>query len=391
MPSITIDSISKSFGETNALKNISLEISHGEFLVLLGPSGGGKTTLLRCVAGLESPDSGEIRIGTNTVFSQPRSISVPPRDRGLGMVFQNYALYPHMNVFENVAFGLKMRKADKKEVRRRVDAALRLVDLEGFERRSPKQLSGGQRQRVAVARTLVTEPEELLFDEPLSNLDPKLRVGLRSELRRLHSHIGATSLYVTHDQQEAMILADRIAVLQDGVIVQVDTPRTVYDHPATVKVAEFTGNPKTNIIPGEVHRTEDRVILIPDSDPYCFIELPNEVSELAGRRVYLNCRPEEIDVSTDPVEDVGKLSVITTMPDGTHLYVYLRLGEGAEQVIARGSISYFGSLTRNQRVWLRLKRGNFFDYTTEHLIRSFGYHNGRQPALSDAGNQREET
>ncbi len=381
MPSITLDSISKSFDSVEALSNISLEIHEGEFMVLLGPSGCGKTTLLRCVAGLESPDSGRIYIGDRTVFSRERSLHIPPRERRIGMVFQSYALYPHMNVFENVAFGLRMRKTGKAEVKRRVQEALRLVDLEGFEKRTPKQLSGGQRQRVAVARTLVTEPRELLFDEPLSSLDPKLRVNLRAQLRSLHEKIGATSLYVTHDQTEAMVLGDRIAVLQDGVITQVDTPRTVYDHPATVKVAEFTGNPKTNILAGEIHRIDGHPILIPESDPYCFLPLPHETGEFVGSRVHLHVRPEEVHVATQPAEDLGRLPVVAAMPDGSHYFVYLKLGEGTEQIIARGETSDAFALQRGKLVGLAIRRGNIFDYYSEHLIASFGYNNARQPAL----------
>ncbi len=381
MPSITLDSVSKSFDSVEALSNISLEIREGEFMVLLGPSGCGKTTLLRCIAGLEAPDSGRIDIGDRTVFSREQAVHVPPRERQIGMVFQSYALYPHMNVFENVAFGLRMRKTRKSEVKRRVEQALRLVNLEGFEKRTPKQLSGGQRQRVAVARTLVTEPRELLFDEPLSSLDPKLRVNLRSQLRSLHEKINATSLYVTHDQTEAMVLGDRIAVLQDGVITQVDTPRTVYDHPATVKVAEFTGNPKTNILAGEIHRTEDCPILIPDSDPYCFLPLPPETGEFVGNKVYLHFRPEEVNVTTEPAEDVGRLPVIAVLPDGSHYYLYLKLGEGNEQVIARGALNNALGLKRGSVVGLSIRRGNIFDFHTEHLISSFGYNDARRPAL----------
>ncbi|MFP4644208.1 MAG: ABC transporter ATP-binding protein [Spirochaetales bacterium] len=383
MPSITLDSISKAFHTVEPLSNVSLEIKEGEFMVLLGPSGCGKTTLLRCIAGLESPDSGRIEIGRRTVFSRTDGIELSPRERQIGMVFQNYALYPHMSVYENVAFGLRMRKAGKNEIKRRVEQALRLVDLVGFEKRSPKQLSGGQRQRVAVARTLATEPRELLFDEPLSNLDPKLRVSLRAELRALHKKIHATSLYVTHDQTEAMILGDRIAVLQDGVITQVDTPRNVYDHPATVQVAEFTGNPKTNIVAGEIHRSENSPILIPESDPYCFLPLPKETADFAGIRVYVHFRPEDVDVALDPAEDVGRLPVITVMPDGSHYYAHLRLGDSAEQILAKASASHAFPLRRGSHVGLRVQRGNIFDHTTGHLLLSFGYNSAREPAFHE--------
>lgn len=385
MPSIVIDSLSKRFDGVQALSNISLEIDDREFMVLLGPSGCGKTTLLRCVAGLEQPDTGSIRIGDRTVYSRSEGVDIPPRERRIGMVFQNYALYPHMDVFENVAFGLRMRKTRKKEIQSRVSEALELVDLTGLERRSPRQLSGGQRQRVAVARTLVTKPQELLFDEPLSNLDPTLRVNLRAQLRRLHKQIGATSLYVTHDQNEAMILADRIAVLQDGVIVQVDEPRTVYDHPATVKVAEFTGNPRTNILTGEISRSGDRLIIIPDDDPYCFIELPESVSGFVGRRVDMNCRPEEVEIASHLSEDLGRLPVLSAMPDGSHIFVHLRLGDTMQQIIARGSIREFARIGRNDLVTLGIRRGNIFDQDTGYLLHSFGYEDSDQPALPQHG------
>ncbi len=385
MPSIVIDSLSKRFDGVQALSNVSLEIRNREFMVLLGPSGCGKTTLLRCVAGLEQPDTGSIQIGDRTVYSRSEGIDIPPRERRVGMVFQNYALYPHMDVFENVAFGLRMRKTRKKELQSRVTEALELVNLTGLEKRSPRQLSGGQRQRVAVARTLVTKPQELLFDEPLSNLDPKLRVSLRAQLRRLHKQIGATSLYVTHDQNEAMVLADRIAVLQDGVIVQVDEPRTVYDHPATVKVAEFTGNPKTNILSGEINRSDDRLILIPDDDPYCFIELPDSVSGFVGRRVYLNCRPEQVEITSHLSDDLGRLPVLSVMPDGSHVFVHLRLGDTMQQIIARGSVHEFARIRRNELVALNVRRGNIFDFDTEYLLHSFGYEDSGRPALSEHG------
>ena len=284
MSGIELHGIGKRFGRVTVLEQLELEVKQGEFLVLLGPSGCGKSTLLRCVAGLETPDRGFVSLGGRCVFSSREQIDYPAREREIGMVFQNFALYPHMNVFQNVAFGLKVRKLAKDQITGRVREALRMVDLAGFERRKPKHLSGGRQQRVALARTVAARPRYLLFDEPLSSLDPKLRA--------LHQQLGTTSLYVTHDQHEAMVLGDRIAVLQDGAIAQCDPPQRVYHQPATAKVAQFTAAPKTNLITGEIDDAGDRLLLIPDRDKFCFLRLDqDEVGWIArGDRVALRFR-----------------------------------------------------------------------------------------------------
>ncbi|MCJ8521417.1 multiple sugar transport system ATP-binding protein [Pseudorhizobium tarimense] len=242
MANIVIDNIKKSFGAFQALKGVSLTINDGEFVSLLGPSGCGKTTLLRIIAGLETATSGDIRIGERSV------IGLPPKDRGLAMVFQNYAVFPHMTVFENVAFGLRMQKADEARVKKQVEKAAGLLHIEPYLDRYPNKLSGGQRQRVAVARALAVEPGVLLMDEPLSNLDALLRLEMRTELKTVLQEAGTTTIYVTHDQTEAMGLSDRIAVVHDGRIEQVGTPVEVYNHPATRFVGSFIGNPPMNFI-----------------------------------------------------------------------------------------------------------------------------------------------
>ncbi|SFB31259.1 multiple sugar transport system ATP-binding protein [Rhizobium sp. NFR07] len=242
MANIVIDNIKKSFGAFQALKEVSLTINDGEFVSLLGPSGCGKTTLLRIIAGLETATSGDIRIGDRSV------ISLPPKDRGLAMVFQNYAVFPHMTVYENVAFGLRMQKADDARVKKQVEKAAGLLHIEPYLDRYPNKLSGGQRQRVAVARALAVEPGVLLMDEPLSNLDALLRLEMRTELKTVLQAAGTTTIYVTHDQTEAMGLSDRIAVVHDGRIEQVGTPVEVYNHPATRFVGGFIGNPPMNFI-----------------------------------------------------------------------------------------------------------------------------------------------
>ncbi len=242
MASITIERVAKSFGEVQALAEVNLTVADGEFVALLGPSGCGKTTLLRIIAGLEAQSRGRVLIGERDVSD------LPPRKRGLAMVFQNYAVFPHLTVFENVAFGLRMAKADKARVLAQVEKAASLLHIEGLLKRYPAQLSGGQRQRVAVARALAVEPAVLLMDEPLSNLDALLRLEMRAELKGVLAQAGTTTLYVTHDQTEAMGLADRIAVMHGGRIEQVGTPSDIYDRPRTRFVGGFVGNPPMNFL-----------------------------------------------------------------------------------------------------------------------------------------------
>ena len=252
MVDVKLENIVKTFDGTTALKGISLHIKHKELFTLLGPSGCGKSTTLRIIAGLEYPDSGNIYFGDEEVTY------LPSYERGAVLVFQNYALWPHMTVFDNVAYGLKIRKVPKEEIRRKVEWALELVKLKGFENRYPTQLSGGQQQRVAIARALVVEPKVLLLDEPLSNLDAKLRLEMRSEIRRIQRELGITVIYVTHDQEEAMAISDRIAVMNVGTVEQIGTPREIYERPRTEFVAAFMG--KTNVIPAKVvERNGDRV------------------------------------------------------------------------------------------------------------------------------------
>ena len=241
MATVTFDHLYKRYGDdVIAVNDLNLEIQDGEFLVLVGPSGCGKTTALRCVAGLEEISEGRLLIGDRVVND------VAPKDRDIAMVFQSYALYPHMTVFDNLAFGLKLRKTKKEEIKRRVDEAARILGLEKLLDRKPKALSGGQRQRVALGRAIVREPAVFLMDEPLSNLDAKLRVQTRAEIARLHQRLGTTTIYVTHDQVEAMTMGDRICVMRDGLLQQVGSPQDLYDHPANVFVAGFIGSPSMN-------------------------------------------------------------------------------------------------------------------------------------------------
>jgi iron(III) transport system ATP-binding protein len=289
MAGIVIDKVTRRFGAMVAVRDLSLTIQDREFVTLLGPSGCGKTTLLRLIAGFMAPDTGSIRVN-GTTLSQPGNV-VPPEQRGMGMVFQNYAVWPHKTVYQNVAFGLEVRKVPSAEIRARVARVLELVTLAGLEQRYPSQLSGGQQQRVALARSLVVEPSILLLDEPLSNLDAKLRERMRWELKELQRRTGITFVYVTHDQSEAMALSDRIAVMHLGELMQLGAPREVYTRPANRTVADFMG--LVNLIPARVMRAAgDESIVAVGADHRIPIPLPPNIVE--AQAVQLAIRPENI-------------------------------------------------------------------------------------------------
>jgi len=286
MANVTLNQIGKSYGKDTAVENFNLEIEDGEFLVLLGPSGCGKSTTLRMIAGLESITTGELSIGGI------RMNETDPKDRGVAMVFQNYALYPHKSVFDNMAMALKLQKIPKAEIEKRVNDVSDLLGLNDYLERKPAALSGGQRQRVAIGRAIVRTPEVFLFDEPLSNLDAKLRVKMRMELQELHKRIGVTSIYVTHDQVEAMTLADRIVILDGGKVAQIGSPRDVYDYPATEFVAGFIGSPAMNFLPAVQSESGWRIT---GSD----LLLPHpEGLATKSETVTLGIRPEHIEVIT---------------------------------------------------------------------------------------------
>ncbi|HSB73049.1 MAG TPA: ABC transporter ATP-binding protein [Candidatus Methylomirabilis sp.] len=287
MAGILIENLSKQYAGLPAVKNLSLEIGDTQFVTLLGPSGCGKTTTLRLIAGFLRPDTGLIRVG-GAILSSKDGV-LPPEKRGMGMVFQTYALWPHRTVYENVAFGLEVRKVSKRDARKRVADVLEMVNLSGLEDRYPNQLSGGQQQRVALARSLVVEPGILLLDEPLSNLDAKLRERMRWELKELQRRTAITFVYVTHDQSEAMALSDRIAVMYQGEIVQYGTPREIYSHPASKTVADFMG--LVNVLPGRVVCPKDGIVAL-GGDHRVRLPLPPGVRE--GMAVQVAVRPENI-------------------------------------------------------------------------------------------------
>ncbi len=332
MPGIRLERLEKRFGEQTVLHALDLEVAEGSFTVLVGPSGCGKTTTLRLVAGLETPTAGRIRIGDRDVTR------LEPRARNVAMVFQNYALYPHMTVYDNMAFGLRARRVPEAEIRRRIARVAAMLGLEALLERRPRQLSGGQQQRVAIGRAIVREPDVFLFDEPLSNLDAKLRVAMRTELRRLQRRLGVTTLYVTHDQEEAMTLGDRIAVMEGGRLLQYGTPREIYFRPADLAVARFVGSPAMNLIEGT---------LGPDGFRAPDLHLP-AVRGPAGR-VVLGIRPDDIHpfregrglvgplvARVELVELLGPRAVLTLRLGGRELTAVMaegevrELGEGAE-------------------------------------------------------------
>jgi len=295
MADVALENVTKVFpGGTVAVQDFTLTIRNQEFIVLVGPSGCGKSTTLRMVAGLEEATGGTIRIGDRVVND------VPPKDRDIAMVFQNYALYPHMTVYKNMAFGLKLRRFPKAEIDTRVKEAAKILGIEGLLERKPKALSGGQRQRVAVGRAIVRQPQAFLFDEPLSNLDAKLRVEMRAELKRLHHRLQTTVIYVTHDQAEAMTLGDRVVVMNEGRIQQVAPPLTVYDYPANRFVAGFLGTPAMNFMGGRLAAAGSTLVFEVDS---VRIALPAEVAArvkaYAGKPVTLGVRPEDISAAGD--------------------------------------------------------------------------------------------
>jgi multiple sugar transport system ATP-binding protein len=336
MALIEIEKVSKKFGAVTAVDRLDLTVQAGEFLTLLGPSGCGKTTVLRMIAGLEIPDEGVIRIKDKTVFSSKEGIYIAPGKRGIGLVFQSYALWPHMTVFENVAFGLQVQGTERKELEERVRTSLDYMRLRGMEKRYPQQLSGGQQQRVALARMLVTRPSIFLMDEPLSNLDAKLRMEMRAEIKRLHWEARATTLYVTHDQNEALTLSTQVAVMNRGVLQQVASPHQIYRRPGNLFVADFIGSPTINFIPGKIHREAGDLVFRNES-----LVLPAPPEEgLAGKEVTAAIRPEDIRIlPREKGEGLGG-EVYSVLPAGAEVVLQVKKGTLLFTVRVMGEVSF---------------------------------------------------
>ena len=360
MAQVIYDHVTKRFDGLIAVNDLNLEVKDGEFLVLVGPSGCGKTTALRCLAGLEEVTSGDIIIGDRVVTH------VPPKDRDIAMVFQNYALYPHMTVYENMAFGLKLRKVPKQEIDRRVKEVAEMLGIQDLLNRKPRQLSGGQRQRVALGRAIVREPQVFLMDEPLSNLDAKLRVQTRGELIKLQRRLGVTTIYVTHDQVEAMTMGHRIAVMNQGVLQQLDTPENLYDHPANLFVATFIGSPAMNIFPAQVVSGEGTVRLVAgDITLEALTEHRSRLAEYSGREVLIGIRPEDLIVQPGTVTEDRqlRLPVEIVEPLGSETLVHLRGPNGA--LVAKAEPHLHFSVGELASVRVRIEHMHAFDPQTE--------------------------
>lgn len=336
MPEIILKNVTKRFDKFVAVDNLNLHISDRDFVTLLGPSGCGKTTTLRMIAGLETPSEGEILIDGKTVFDAKKGVNVPPNKRDIGFLFQNYALWPHMTVYDNIAFGLEMLKWDKQKIRNRVHELMELLKISQYEKRFPAELSGGQQQRVAIARTLAPSPKVLFMDEPLSNLDAKLRQEMRAELKRLHSDTNSTFVYVTHDQLEAMTLSTRVCLMDAGVLQQYAPPLTIYGKPANLFVAEFVGNPTMNFIPAKVVRKEGNTVELSLLGRKAAFTSQEALGQLGGDAV-LGVRPEFLPICEDgPVS--GK--IYSTLPTGMETTVKVSSGDVMLTSVVFGSVDY---------------------------------------------------
>ncbi len=363
MAEIRIEHVTKRFGDLVAVNDVTLTVEDQEFVVLLGPSGCGKTTLLRAIAGLGMADAGRIVIGGRDVTY------LPPRERNIAMVFQSYAIFPHMNVYDNIAFGLKMHGVDKTEIDRRVRQSAEMLHIDELLDRYPSQLSGGQRQRVAVARAITMESQVLLMDEPLSNLDALLRLEMRAELKRLLREVGVTTVYVTHDQIEALSMGDRIAVMRDGAIQQYDRPTVVYDWPANRFVGGFIGNPPMNFIQGQVQREDGRVaVRMGDFKLTLDDTAQSLLGNYDGKPILMGIRAENMAVSAQPAADGLRVQVLVVEPLGSQNLLTVRMGEDTIKVSTHPSFD----VKPNQEVWLRFPADKirWFDRDTGQALYS---------------------
>jgi multiple sugar transport system ATP-binding protein len=366
MARVAFENVVKQFGDVIAVNNLNIDVADKEFLVLVGPSGCGKTTALRCLAGLEEISSGEIKIADRVVND------VAPKDRDIAMVFQSYALYPHLSVYDNMAFGLKLRKVPKEEIKRRVGEAADVLGIQELLARKPRQLSGGQRQRVAVGRAIVREPKVFLFDEPLSNLDAKLRVAMRAEISKLHQRLQTTFIYVTHDQTEAMTMATRIAVINKGILQQLDSPQNLYDHPNNLFVAGFIGSPAMNFFPGKLRKDNGKLVI--DANDFS-VAIPPKLAKpyepYAGKDIIFGIRPENIhDVDFVPTNiDSEKVAVKVDVTELMGNEIFLYLVSGKNTFVARVDPRSKLRVGEQASVAFDMDSIHIFDAATEETIR----------------------
>jgi multiple sugar transport system ATP-binding protein len=366
MARVAFENVVKKYGDVTAVNNLNIDVADKEFLVLVGPSGCGKTTALRCLAGLEEITSGNIKIGDRIVND------IAPKDRDIAMVFQSYALYPHLSVYDNMAFGLKLRKVPKEEIKRRVNEAADILGIRDLLDRKPRQLSGGQRQRVAVGRAIVREPKVFLFDEPLSNLDAKLRVAMRAEISKLHQRLQTTFIYVTHDQIEAMTMATRIAVINKGVLQQLDTPQNLYDHPNNLFVAGFIGSPAMNFFPGKLRKDNGKLVV--DTGDFV-VAIPSKHTKqyeaLAGKDIIFGIRPENIHDAdfVPPNIDAEKVAVKVDVTELMGNEIFLYLVSGKNTFVSRVDPRSKLRVGEQASVAFDMDSIHIFDAATEEAIR----------------------
>lgn len=360
MGQICLDGIVKSYGNEVVVKNLDLTVQPGEFLTILGPSGCGKTTTLRMIAGLEEPDQGDIQLGERVVFSRGEGVVIPPEARRLGLIFQSYALWPHMTVAKNITLALKEQKISKADIAKRLETALELVQLTGYAERYPSELSGGQQQRVAVARLIALRPSILLMDEPLSNLDAKLRTEMRASLKRLHRDLDATTVYVTHDQIEALTLSDRVIIMNEGRIMQEGSPYDIYHHPANIFVAEFIGDPGINLFKGTI--ANGALDCGDISAP-----VPDAIAKRGGDLI-AGIRPEKINVSKTARDGWQEVRTEILQPTGANTILEVKAGDTPITLMQPG----FMTLPEGTTLWVNFDPGalSFFDVVTQENLRN---------------------
>jgi len=370
MSRIELKNIDKFYGSNHVLRNINLTIEDGDFMTLLGPSGCGKTTTLRVVSGLEKPQNGIMTIDGVEMINADDAYYAEPSKRGLNLVFQSYALWPHMTVYNNISFGLKIQKMSHDEIDRRVMDSLRMMRIDQYKDRYPTELSGGQQQRVAIARAVASSPKLLLLDEPLSNLDAKLRIDMRSELQRLHKELGTTIIYVTHDQVEALTMSTKIALFKAGELNQVATPLELYNNPIDLEAADFIGNPRINLVPGKAEMKGGQLVVKSELGDHTFPaeHLTNEQKPASGEfDCVLAMRPEQILISREPVEGALPVTVYASQPAGSETIVTLKAGEDEFLSKELGQAHY----DIDQKVWAIIDQDkiNVYNKETTRLIK----------------------
>ena len=370
MSRIELKHIDKFYGSNHVLRDINLTIEDGDFMTLLGPSGCGKTTTLRVVSGLEKPQNGIILMDGKEIVNAAEASFAPPSKRNLNLVFQSYALWPHMTVFDNVAFGLRIRKENSETIAKKVASALDRMQIGEFAKRYPTELSGGQQQRVAIARAVASSPKLLLLDEPLSNLDAKLRIDMRAELQRLHKDLGTTIIYVTHDQTEALTMSTKIALFKAGELNQVATPAELYNNPIDLEAADFIGNPRINLLDGKAEMVNGQLVVKSDLGGHTFPaeQLTDEEFPKSGEfDCVLAIRPEQIIISTEPVEGAIPVSIYANQPAGSETITTLKAGNDEFLAKEIGQVSY----DLDRKVWAIIDQNkiNIYNKETTRLIK----------------------